>query len=254
MSCRPGCDHHVHSPDALTTKLANLVANNKSAVWAAFGPTGSGKSEGNVLIALEVQSKLHAMGLLRDPSFNVRRQIAFKPVNRKPLSQAAPRFKVILDDESSGEGGHKHRTMSTANVDNAQDLDACRGRRQPIGFATPYMKRLADPIVDHLMGYLDWSADHSFEYFEAIRGGDQWNPTVYWQSRFTVDGDKTPWLQEVQPAIGKEYLAAKDDHMAGRNPNATEAVILEDRAYAILLSSPLGRNPGVAQKPPPKPT
>lgn len=243
MSCRAGCDKHVHSPGALTTKIANLVAHNQSAVWAGFGPTGSGKSEGNAVIALDVQAKLHKMGLLKDPSFSVRRQVAFRPIDRKPLAQALPAFKVVLDDESSGEGGHKHRTMSTANVDNAQDLDAMRGRRQPCGFATPYMKRLADPIVDHLMGYLEWSKDHSVEYFEGIRGGDQWNPTVYWQSRFTVDGDKTPSLQELAPQIRADYLGAKDDHMHGRNPNATESVLLEDRAYSILRLLPLARKP-----------
>lgn len=247
VSCRSGCDKHVHSPDALTTKIANKVANNQSAVWAGFGPTGSGKSEGNVVIAMEVQAKLAKMGFLKDPTFNVRRQVAFKPINRKPLAQAAGRFKVILDDESSGEGGHKHQTMSAANVDNAQDLDACRGRQQPIGFATPFMKRLAGPIVDHLMGYLEWHPDHSCEWFEAVRGGPQWDPWVHWESRFTVE--KTPWLQLIAPQVGTEYLGAKEDHMKGRR-SAAEDILLEDKFYGILSMSPLGRKPGVPQKSP----
>lgn len=179
------------------------------------------------------------MGFLRDPSFAVRRQVAFKPVNRKPLSMALPRFKVVLDDESSGEGGHKHRVMSSANVDNAQDLDACRGRQQAIGFATPYMKRLSDAIVDHLMGYLDWKQDHSVEWFEAIRGGTQWDPTVYWESRFTVPGDKVPWLQQISPVVGGEYLEAKEDHMRGRDANRADVVALEDQFYSVLFGRPL---------------
>lgn len=241
MSCRPGCDHHVHSPHALGVKIANLVANNKSAVLGNFGPTGSGKSEGQLVLGIQVQERLHTMGLLKDPSLSIRRQVAFKPVDRKPLAQALPRFKVVFDDEASGEGGHKHRTMSTANVDNAQDLDACRGRQQPNFFATPYMKRLSDAVVDHLMGYLEWSTDHSCEYFEAIRGGDQWKPTVWWESRFTVEGKDVPWLQALYPREGREYLDAKDDHMNGRNPNATETVLLEDRFYSLLRLTPLGK-------------
>lgn len=236
MTCRPDCDKHVHSPSALTYLIAGKVANNQSAVWGSFGPTGSGKSEGNIVLAMEVQAELHRRGHLQDPAFNVRRQIAFKPVDRKTLSQALGSYKVVLDDEASGEGGHKHQTMSKSNVDNAQDLDACRGRRQPIGFATPYLIRLAQPIQDHLMGYMEWHPDHSCEWYEAIRGGDQWNPTVYWQSRFTVE--KTPWLQAIDSKIGREYLDAKDDHMAGRNPNHADSVLLEERFYSILSTLP----------------
>lgn len=248
MTCRPDCNHHAHSPEALVNKIANLVASNKSAVLGNFGPTGSGKSEGQLVLGIQVQKRLNSMGLLRDPSLSIRRQVAFKPVDRKPLAQALPRFKVVFDDEASGEGGHKHRTMSTANVDNAQDLDACRGRQQPNFFATPYMKRLADAITDHLMGYIEWHPDHSCEYFEAIRGGDQWNPTVWWESRFTCN--ETPWLQALFPKEGKEYLSAKDDHMNGRNPNATAEVLLEDRAYNILLRTSLAK-PRIIKQPPP---
>lgn len=228
MSCQDGCSKHVHSPGALLRHWHHLLTTNQHAVWGAFGPPGSGKSEGNILLSIQLMDLLKKSGHLKpEAAFNVRRQIAFKPVDRSRLAKArGMKFLPILDDEATGEGGHKHRTMSTANVDNAQDLDACRGRNQPNGFAAPYMKRLADPIVDHLMGYMDWHKDHSCEWFEAIRGGDQWNPYVWWESRFTVD--EPPHLQVLYPKIGKDYLHGKDEHMNGRRPDA-DAILTEDR-------------------------
>lgn len=162
---------------------------------------------------------------------DVRRQIAFKPSDRKSLAQALPRFKVVLDDEATGEGGHKRRAMSTANVDNVQDLDACRGRNQANGFAAPRLVDLDALIQSHLMGYMEWHQDHSCEWFEAIRGGPQWDPYVHWESRFTVA--EPPSLEEYFPEVRKDYLQAKDNHMTGRTP-ATDLTILEDRFYAIL--------------------
>lgn len=226
MSCRPGCDKHVHSPDALLKMWANRLNNNQHVVWGAFGLPGSGKSEGNVFLAIQLQE------LLGSGPFDVRRQVAFRPVDRKPMAQALPKFKVILDDEATGEGGHKRRSMSTANVNNVQDLDACRGRNQANGFATIELGSLDAEIQRHLMGYFEWHPDHSCEWFEAIRGGDQWNRWVHWESRFTVT--KTPWLQEHHPAVGKEYLAAKHDHMHGRDPNRVDSTALEDKFYSIV--------------------
>lgn len=160
---------------------------------------------------------------------DVRRQVAFKPMDRKKLAQALPRFKVVLDDEATGEGGHRRRSMSTANVDNVQDLDACRGRNQANGFAAPRLIDLDAAIQAHLMGYMEWHPDHSCEWFEAIRGGPQWAPTVYWESRFTVD--EPPWLGDYYPEVRASYLDAKEDHMTGRRPKA-DVVLLEDEYYS----------------------
>lgn len=235
MSCRPNCDKHVHSPSALAAYFRNRLHRNQHAVWASVGPPGSGKSEGNLMLGMDIQGS----------PIDVRRQVAFKPTDRKKLAQSLPRFKVVLDDEATGEGGHRRRAMSTANVDNVQDLDACRGRNQANGFAAPALTSLDQLIQDHLMGFLQWSADHSCEWFEAIRGGPAWAPTVYWETRFTVPGDKMPSLEEHFPEVRKEYLAAKEDHMHGRSTTATDRVLLEDKFYA-LLSKPL--QPRVPQK------
>lgn len=237
MGCRPDCDKHVHSPEALLNQWANKLTNNQHCVWGSFGVPGSGKSEGNILLAIQLMDLLKERGVLRpDIKFSVKRQVAFKPLDRQKLAQMpGMRFMPILDDEATGEGGHKHRTMSGPNVKNAQDLDACRGRNQANGFAAPLLKRLADPIVDHLMGYMEFRKDHSCEWFEAVRGGDQWNPWVHWESRFTVDD--VPWLQELYPDVGREYLAAKDDHMNGRRADA-DVVVLEEKFYSILSRAP----------------
>lgn len=240
MTCGPRCDKHVHSPSALATYFRNRLHRNQHAVWASVGPPGSGKSEGNIILGMEIQGS----------AIDVRRQIAFKPSDRKKLAQALPRFKVILDDEATGEGGHRRRSMSTANVDNVQDLDACRGRNQANGFAAPRLIDLDAAIQAHLMGYMEWSPDHSCEWFEAIRGGPQWAPTVYWESRFTVAPEDVPNLQDLAPTVRRDYLQAKEDHMHGRRPQS-DLTILEDRFFGIVKKSLEARV--AAPKPPLQP-
>jgi hypothetical protein len=201
------------------------LKKNQHVVWASVGDPGSGKSEGNLFLGIELQAVMGSGPL------DVRRQVAFKPVDRKPLAQALGRFKVVLDDEATGEGGHKRRGMSTANVDNVQDLDACRGRNQANGFSCPRLIDLDTLIQAHLHGYMEWHKDHSCEWFEAQRGGPQWDPYVHWESRFTVD--EPPWLGEYHPKVRKAYLEAKEDHMRGRRGTADD-VLLVDRMYAVL--------------------
>lgn len=236
MGCQTGCNKHVHSVKALATYFRNRLKNNQHAVWASVGPPGSGKSEGNIMLGIEIQGA----------PIDVRRQIAFKPVDRKKLAQALPRFKVVLDDEATGEGGHRRRSMSTANVDNVQDLDACRGRNQANGFAAPRLVDLDAMIQSHLMGYLEWHRDHSCEWFEAIRGGPQWAPTVYWESRFVVAD--SPSLEEYYPEVRASYLDAKEDHMTGRRPKA-DRVLLQDE-YLSALSWFKPSQTGISQEPP----
>lgn len=166
---------------------------------------------------------------------DIRRQVAFKPSDRAKLAKALPKFRVVFDDEATGEGGHKRRGMSEANVDNIQDLDACRGRNQANSFCAPRLVDLDGIIQAHLMGYMEWNQDHSCEWFEAIRGGPQWAPTVYWESRFTVA--EPPWLGEYFPDVRTEYLQAKDAHMAGRKVDRVDRVLLEDEMYDALASA-----------------
>lgn len=223
MSCRPGCDKHVHSPAALVSNIRARLHRNQHAVLASVGPPGSGKSEGNLLLGIQIQGY----------AVDVRRQVAFRPSDRKKLAQALPRFAVVFDDEATGEGGHKRRAMSTANVDNVQDLDACRGRNQANLFACPRLVDLDLIIQSHLMGYMEHHSDHSLEWFEAIRGGPQWAPSVYWESRFTLPPNEVPWLGDHYPQVRLDYLAAKEDHMKGRRPGV-DKVLLEDRYYDII--------------------
>lgn len=230
MSCRQGCDKHTHNPGQLAQYFRNRLNRNQHAVWASVGPPGSGKSEGNIMLGIEIQGSL----------IDVRRQIAFKPKDRKILAQRLGRLKVVLDDEATGEGGHKRRSMSTANVDNVQDLDACRGRNQANGFAAPRLVDLDANIQSHLMGYMEWHPDHSCTWFEAIRGGPQWEPTVWWEERFTVPGEKVPWLGTYYPTIRAEYLQAKEEHMTGRRVSG-EKIALED-SYREIIRGVLGAN------------
>lgn len=226
MACRDDCDKHVHSPAKLTQYARNRLQKNQHFVWASVGEPGSGKSEGNIMLGIEIQGSL----------IDVRRQIAFKPKDRKTLAQRLPRFRVVLDDEATGEGGHKRRALSKENVDNVQDLDACRGRNQANGFAAPRLVDLDAIIQSHLMGYLEWHKDHSCTWFEAIRGGPQWDPYVHWEDRFTVE--KPPWLGQYYPKIRADYLQAKDEHMTGKRPPA-DSVKLEDE-YAARIAEALG--------------
>lgn len=244
MTCQPGCDKHVHSPKALIKNWANRLQRNQHVVAASVGEPGSGKSEGNLFLGIELQT------LLNSGPVNVRRQVAFRPVDRKPLAQALPRFRVVFDDEATGEGGHKRRGMSTANVDNVQDLDACRGRNQANLFACPRLVDLDTLIQAHLMGYMEWHGDHSCEWFEAIRGGPQWDPWVHWESRFHVEAEDIPWLGDYHPEVRAEYLQAKDDHMKGRRATADD-ILLEDKYYGILTANSPSRKTGITHQPPP---
>ncbi len=229
MACRPGCDKHVHDPGQLLKSWANRLKRNQHVVWASVGDPGSGKSEGNLFLGSELQA------MMGTGPVDIRRQVAFKPVDRKPMAQALPRFRVVFDDEATGEGGHKRQPMSTGNVNNVQDLDACRGRNQANGFACPRLIDLDTLIQAHLHGYMEWHRDHSCEWFEAIRGGPQWDPYVHWEPRFTVD--RPPWLGDFYPETRQAYLAAKEDHMRGRRESADE-LLLEDKFFALLSGSP----------------
>lgn len=244
MSCQPGCSKHVHTPKALIRSWANRLQRNQHVVAASVGEPGSGKSEGNLFLGIDLQT------LLNSGPVNIRRQVAFKPSDRKPLAQALPRFRVVFDDEATGEGGHKRRGMSNANVDNVQDLDACRGRNQANLFACPRLIDLDTLIQAHLMGYMEWHRDHSCEWFEAIRGGPQWDPYVHWESRFTVDNP--PWLGDYHPETRNQYLQAKDDHMKGRRAAADE-ILLEDKYYSLLKTTTPTPKPRIIQEPPPQP-
>ena len=200
------------------------VKNNQHFVWAAVGEPGSGKSEFNLMFAKELQGSWP----------DIKTQVAFRPKDRVKMARALGRYKVILDDEASGEGGNKRRPMSKDNVDNAMDMDACRGRNQFVGFACPSLKRLDDGVVDHLMWLFVLGQDHSLKAYEMVKYGPPTNRKVRPRYRFKVA--RVPWLGDVNPELRQEYLEFKEDHMRGASTDeAFAARQLEAKAEKSLL-------------------
>lgn len=200
------------------------VKNNQHFVWATVGEPGSGKSEFNIQFAKDLQGDWP----------DVDTQIAFRPKDRMPMARALGRFKVILDDEATGEGGNKRRAMGGANVDSSMDMDACRGRNQYVGFACPSIKRLDDAITDHVMWLFVIAQNHSLKAFEMVKYGPPTDRRIKPRFRFKVP--KVPFLGDVNPALRDEYLEAKENHMRGHSTDdAQVAIQLQAKAGSSLL-------------------
>lgn len=241
MACRDVCQKHVHSMEALKRHAAGLVQRNKHYVCGAFGNPGSGKSE---FMALHLSD-------LQGFPLNVRRQIAYRPKDVKPLSESlfrsglqAPgekrkqhRYLALQDDEATGEGGHKRGAMTTDNRESVQDFDAMRGRNQFVGLCAPKRTDLDAIKQGHLMWAFEITNDHHYTAWEAIKSSPMWDSDTWWEDRFhsTEPIPSLDTLPPWGPTLRRDYLSGKDAHMKGRSTDAAVGrVVLEEHYYAIL--------------------
>lgn len=203
-----------------------LVKRNQHFVWATFGDPGSGKSEFNLIFAKALQGEWP----------DIKTQVAFRPKDRVKMARGLGRFKVILDDEATGEGGNKRRPMAKDNVDNAMDMDACRGRNQFVGFACPDGKRLDSGVLDHLMWFFVMSKDHGLKAYETYKYGPPLNRKLGSRLRFKLDPGEVPFLGDLNPELRQEYLDAKEAHMRGHTTDEAQLVHqIESQAQKALL-------------------
>lgn len=215
--------HSAHDMEELIAAWKRRVKRNLHVVWASIGDPGSGKSETNLLVGSELQGY----------PIDVETQVAFRPKDRILLAQRLPRFTTVLDDESSGEGGNKRRSMSTSNVDNMMDLDACRGRNQFMGFAAPRWNSLDSVIQNHVMWLFAHHLDHSMKAYEMIEVGPPTKRERFPKLRFTVA--KVPFLGDKYPEVRTEYLAAKERHMRGGSTDTARQEGSLTRRYQAIV-------------------
>lgn len=208
---------------ALVSYLQGRTHRNKHAVVGFIGPPGSGKSEAAILFGNQLQGM----------DMDIKTQVAFRPKDRKPMAERLGRFKVILDDEASGEGGNKMRTMSSDNVGSSMDLDACRGRNQYVLWASPSPKRVQAAVWDHTMWLVVMKEDHSAKVYEMVERGPvdaRYKKPVL---RFPVR--RVPWLGNENPEQRDEYLARKEAHMRGGSTDeaVTRARLVESAGLLL---------------------
>lgn len=198
--------------------MANRVkGGNAVALIGFFGLPGSGKSEAAILLADEIQRVLGSGPL---QPLDLDHQLRFKPKDFPTMAQSAPRLKAVFCDEGAGEGGNKMRQMGTNNVEVGIDLDACRGRQQPILWCNPFRRDLSPQITKHMAWAIEFSLDHTATFWEAEPVDPMFGKEPYFHERFTVGtpDDPFPWLGQYRPDIRERYLWLKDEHMAGRDP------------------------------------
>lgn len=247
MTCRDGCDKHVHSMPSLVRHAKALVQRNKHYVCGSFGEPGSGKSEFMLLHLSELQGT----------PLNVKLQVAYRPKDVKAMSenlfryglpfegqkQRQHRYVALQDDEATGEGGHKRGAMTGDNRESVQDFDSMRGRNQFVGLCAPRRIDLDRVKQGHLMWAFEITKDHHYTAWEAIKGSPMWDSETWWEDRFHSE-EPIPNLEGIPwgAPLRRDYLAGKENHMQGGSTDSRiERVTLEERYYAILNGQ---RQPG----------
>lgn len=215
-----------HGPtdlSALAVYASNRMRNDYDFVWAAVGPPGTGKSSLNLQFGAEIQAPVPIV---------VREQVVFRPSDVVHVARRLGKYKVILPDEASRQGGNKRRSMSAANVDQMEYLDTCRAFNQALGYATPEYDHLDSAIQERLQWLLHLQGrGHGIAYEMQHRGkpGDRIHfPKARFEFRF-------PDLWETDPEQAKEYLAFKAEFLSGRNlDGVAKQRSLEDRMVAAI--------------------
>ena len=201
------------------------MASNQHVVWAMVGDRGAGKSGFNICLSIDVQDK----------PFRMREQIYFRPKDRIHVARKLGKFEVVLGDESSGEGGHKRRAMSGANVDNVMDLDTMRQRNQYTVFTSPEFDHL-DPAIQEACQWV-FALDHGGNLiaYEVQHRGKPDNRVHFLQERFRVTD--FPHAAVYFPELWREYLAFKDEYLAGKDDKSQHAAGLFEAQAEFAMKS-----------------
>lgn len=198
---------------------------NQHTATALVGPRGAGKTGGGLCIAK----------LLQVTPFDVNEQVYFAPADRIHVARRLGKGMVVYGDESTGEGGHKRRAMSGANVDNAMDLDIMRGRNQHSIFTAPDFSDL-DGAIQRVCDWIHvFNHDHTVKTYEVTHSGKPGNEFHNKTLRFTTEN--FPHAEIEYPDLWAAWQTKKDDYLAGRNTkNQAKNRAFEEKAKRIMLS------------------
>jgi len=237
VDCRfCGIKKTYHGPECMQEWIAwaqgqVLPGVNQHTATALVGERGSGKSGGGICIFKQVQQV---------KPFSVREQVYFRPADRIHVARRLGKGMVVYGDESSGEGGHKRRAMSQANVDNVMDLDTMRQRNQHSVFTAPSLDSLDSAIQEACQWVHNFNHAHEVVSYEVIHTGKPDNRHHYLKERFRTPN--FPHAQILYPEVWAELLGLKDDYLAGRDNKRQEADrARKDKMVNIML--------GILQKP-----
>lgn len=218
-----------HGPECMDEWLAwaaGQVEHNQHVVYAAVGLPGAGKSGLNLCLAIDLQAP---------KKFELRKQLYFRPKDRIHVARRLGKGMVVLGDESSGEGGHKRRAMSTPNVDNVMDLDTMRQRNQVTVFTSPEFEHL-DPAIQEACMWV-FSCDHAGNLiaYEVQHSGKPDNRFHVLKERFRTPG--FPHAATYYPELWREYLEFKDEYLAGKDDKSQHAAIqFEEKSVHAMQS------------------
>ena len=206
---------------------------NQHTATALVGERGAGKTGGGICIfkAIQVQP------------FNVREQVYFRPSERIHVARRLGKGMVVYGDESSGEGGHKRRSMSTPNVDNAMDMDTMRQRNQHSVFTAPELGSLDSTIQEVCQWVHEFNKAHEVISYEVQHSGKPDNRFHYLKERFRTPD--FPHAEFTYPEVWSELLAMKNDYLAGRDEKGAAKGRAEEEKMrrimaGLLASSRLG--------------
>lgn len=238
MPCQDSCKKHIHHPSGIVKQAVRRTLEGKALFLAcSVGEPGSGKSEFNVLLGSKIQE---AKGLGPINPANLKHQLRFKPKDFPAASRIAPFGVSMFCDEGSGEGANKMQPTKAENVEVGIDLDALRGRRQPVFWANPYRMDLTRQVQKHATWVFEFHLDFSMEAFEVIKPSAAFGKEIWLESRFELGPGKVPWLQDHDAALRAEYLRLKDRHSRGLSlvEEAREDRLLE--SYLPVVQRVLG--------------
>jgi ABC-type dipeptide/oligopeptide/nickel transport system ATPase component len=204
---------------------------NQHTATALVGERGAGKSGGGICIFKQVQTK----------PFMVREQVYFRPSDRIHVARRLGKGFVVYGDESTGEGGHKRRAMSTANVDNVMDIDTMRERNQHTVFTGPDLTSF-DPLIQECLQWVhEFNKAHEVVSYEVIHSGKPDNRFHYLKERFRTED--FPHAEFVFPDTWRELRAMKADYLSGKEEKgmAQRRAMEEKMERAIINVVQAGR-------------
>lgn len=193
------------------------------AVFAIIGPPGTGKSD----LAIQVLTDIQAPA-----PFVIRDQVAFKPSDVPHIARRQGKYRCILSDESSREGGNKRRSMSRGNVEQMEYLDTCRANNQAVCYVAPEWEHLDSAIQERCQYVVELRGRGHGVVYEVIHRGKPDNRFHYLKERFafTFEG-----LITIAPGVRQEYDRFKADFLAGKlSEGRAAALALEDRMVRAI--------------------
>ena len=204
-----------------------MTQSDKHSVFGHVGEPGTAKTSLAMLLMRKLAEEL---GTDYSPTKNM----VFGEQRAVRLGKRIGARQIIHADES-GEGGHKVRFMSGANVDVADHLDRCRKLNQHYSFTRPFFEDWPLAVQRHLQWVLmHKERGHVSVYEVTLVGFKRKIPVLV--HRFD---DQFPDPQEVAPELWAEYQEFLDRALYDEDPEATDLFQEEVRRMQAAIRSTL---------------